>query len=183
MVSRRTVLSGLGGAVIGGTAIATLGTENAHAQVSFGSLNVANREYEQTSELKDVHIRVNGNYKFDSEEQPDAWSLKLHVGKNGEYTEIAEERLAPRSNADSGTEELEGSILDTSYFAIENFQLGDNQSEITETINVKLTFQVFVGDREIASASVEDTADLTVTHGTIEASAQLKGNGEIVLIK
>ena len=183
MVSRRTVLSGLGGTVIGGIGIATLGTETANAQVFFGSLDIADRQYEQTSKLQDVQLRVNANYKYDSEETPDAWSLKLHAGKDGQFTELTEERLAPRSNADSGTEELEGSLIDTPHYAIENFQLSESQTEIVETINVKLTFQVFVGEREIANASVEDTADLTVTKGEIKASAQIKGNGEIVLVK
>lgn len=177
-MQRRTVIGTIGGIATGSVAVATLSTQPSRAQVTFGTLTVQDRGFEKTSEIQDVRINVNGNYQFDSEQVPQRWELKLLVGQNDEFAEIAEERMAPTTKADSGTQELSGSIFDVSHFAIENFRL-NGQSEITKDIQVKLVFNVILNDETIASAEVQDTTTLTITPGNVEATAKVKGTGEI----
>jgi carbonic anhydrase len=181
-MQRRTVIATAGGIVSGGV-LTTLASQDAGAtaQVEFGTLDVGNRTYEQSSELQDVSIRVNANWKFDAERVPDRWELILKVGEpNNELIQIAETRMAPSSQADSGTEEISGSVLD-GPFTIEQFRI--DGSETTVSMVVGLTYRVVHNEQEVASASVQDTADLTVTPGSVDGSASIKGTGEIVLSK
>lgn len=154
-----------------------ISTERTTAQVEFGTLDISDRSVEQTSEIQDVQISVNANWKFDASKSPDARSLQLHVGKGGNFTQIVEERLAPRTNADSGTETLTGSIIDTPHFAIDNFRV--DSGEKSETIDVKLVFELEMDGEVVESTSVTDTATLTVKPGSIDASVNVKGTGEI----
>lgn len=170
-------MTGIGGVVAGGSIITALGSEQASAQVQFGTLDIQDRTVEQTSEIQDVQIRVNGNYKFEADETPDAWSLQLHVGQGGGYTQVDEERLAPSSSASSGTEEVSGSIIDTPHFAIENFRVDSSQT--VQTIDVKLVFEVEMNGEAIATAEVTETATLTITPGSVDAEVNVKGTGEI----
>lgn len=177
MISRRNAITGIVGVVAGGSIITALGSDRASAAVTFGDLTIKDRTVEQTSEIQDVQIHVNGNYKFEADETPDAWSLQLHVGQNGEYTQVDEERLAPSSSASSGTEEVSGSIIDTPHFAIDNFRVGSSQT--VQEIDVKLVFEVEMNGEAIATAEVTETATLTVTPGSVDATVQVKGTGEI----
>jgi hypothetical protein len=178
-MQRRTLLATAGGVVSGGALVAFTSSKPAKAQVEFGTLSVSDKTYEQTSELQDVSIRVNAGYQFDAERVPDRWELSVQVSEpNGELTQIAEERMAPSSKADSGTQEIIGSVLD-GPFSIEQFRI--DGSETTVSMVVGIAYRVVHSEEVIASASVQDTVELTVTPGSVEGSASIKGTGEIVV--
>jgi len=173
--NRRTVLATIGGLASGGAIVSLTATENAVAQVQYGDLEIPNREFAQTSELQDVRISVTANWQFESAQVPDRWICELVVG--GEI--IAEDRMAPSDTQESGTVELEGSVVETSQFNIEQFRVDTSQT--TVQIPTELRFRIELGEQEIASAQAEATPELTVTPGDIQGSSSVGGTGEIVL--
>lgn len=180
-MQRRTVLATAGGIVSGGTLVALTSTQQAGASatVQFGSLDVADKTYEETTELQDVAINVNAEWKFSADRTPDKWELILQVGEpNSSLTQIAVDRMAPSSTSNSGSTEIQGSVLDGS-FTIDQFRIDGSKKTIDMV--VALTYRVVHSEEVIATASVQDTAALTVTPGSVEGSASIKGTGEIIL--
>jgi hypothetical protein len=150
-------------------------TENSLAQVQYGGLEIPNREFAQTSELQDVRLRVTANYQFDAAQVPDRWICELAV----ENEVIAEDRMAPTDAQASGSVELEGSVVETSQFNIQQFRV--DESETTVQIPTELRFRIEAGEQEIASAQAQATPELTVTPANIEGESSVGGSGEIVL--
>jgi len=182
--NRRTVLTGLGGLVTGSIAIQTLTQDaSATANVQQTNLSIPNREYKQTSELEDVQIRVNADWSFDAEQLPDAWELQLKVSDDGqEFTQIDSERMAPSDRQANGSEELTGSITDTSQFNISQFRVR-NSNTTTTAIHSKLVFNLEMGESVVESTETTTVSELTVLPGSIEATTNVTGDGEIVLSK
>jgi len=182
--NRRAVLTGLGGIVTGSVAITALSQDaSATVQVSQTGLEIPNREYKQTSDLEDVQIRVNAEWSFDAEKLPDAWELKLLVSDDGEsYEQIDSARMAPSDKKASGSEELSGSLTQTSHFTINQFRVS-NSNTTTQKIHTKLVFNLEVGETVVESAEATTTSELTILPGSIEAETNVQGTGEIVLSK
>jgi hypothetical protein len=174
--TRRNIIATIGGIATGGVAVSLATTDKATAQVQYGTLEIPNREYQQTSQLQAVQLNVQANYSFDAEQVPDRWVCELLV----EDTIIAEDRMAPSNKADSGSTELEGDVTDAEY-SIEQFRLADGETEQTVTIPTTLRFRIEAGEQIIAETMTEATPELTITPGEIEGSVELAGDGEIVL--
>jgi len=178
-VQRRNVITTIGGIATGGVAVTLATTDQATAQVQYGSLDIPDRDYIQTSELQDVRLTVTANWSFDAAQVPDRWVCELQVGTENET--IAADRMAPSSQSDSGSVELTGSVVDTSQFNIEQFRVDSGGSETTVQIPTRLVYRIETGETQIAQATAEATPSVTVTPGEVEGSAEVGGNGEIVL--
>jgi hypothetical protein len=182
-VQRRKLLAGISSIGIGAAGLVAFSQEaTPSATVSTNDLSIPDREYAQTAELQDVKIRVDADYSFESAEVPDRWILSLLVSSNGsDYSQIAEDRMAPTEKQNAGTKELTGSIISTEQFDISQFRVEDSTK--SEVIYTKLVFDVQIDEESIAKATATDTAQLTVTPGDVEASSTVSGTGEIVLEK
>jgi hypothetical protein len=186
--TRRRVLALSAGTIASGTAAGLTLTGNAQgtqAEVSMGSLTIPNKEaFTEGKPVRKVVLSVNANYEYSGNRTPDTLELLLKAGSSQSdlYT-IAQERYTDDlSESGSGSVELSGGLMGTPAFGVTSFSVPDEGDEKTNSLYAELVFDVYAGMEKVASASVSESAVITVANEEVSVDAQLGGEGEVRVV-
>lgn len=191
-MDRRTLLSSAGAGIAGLStgAILLSQTNTATASVSAGTLDISGAE--KTTDdgtISDVVATVEGDWSYDlpSGKSPDTWQVVLQAGKaeSENVAIVAAETGDAKYLNNNGTYNLNGSLVETDIFNTSDFEAEDAGDTTTVKIDCYLWLQVFnSSDRILAKATLQDTAEVTITEKAYEASryGSASGSGSLNVI-
>lgn len=177
-VSRRQLLATTGTLAIGGTAALAAGTVPASASVE---LNIpdASRSGEDGS-VADVVLDVTGAYQYEVNAATRV-TLSLSVASGAsaddwQAIDYIENSVATSSGA--GQYELGGSVLSHPQYDAAEFSA---EPEETNTVEVptRVVMEVFDGEESVVSKAAETVTTVSVENTSIEATADLTGEGTV----
>jgi len=182
MVSRRKLLLGTGATVTSSALLVNLGTDRAKAQATIDTngLSIADKTHISQGSVDSVKLSVDSNWQYSGNHNPDRLKIVLRVGSTEAKYPIAKaERSDSLRQSDSGQETLTGSILETPAFDKSMFER--ETGETVHSVAAKLDFNLFHSDSSIASDSVTERFQVTVSGETITADASITGTGSLTV--
>ena len=180
MVSRRELLLGTGATVTSGALLVNLGTETANAQASIttNGLSIADKTHVSQGSVESVKLSVESNWQYSGNHNPDRLKIVLRVGSTEAKYPIAKvEKSDSLRQSDSGKDTLTGSILETPAFDRSMFER--ETGETVHSVAAKLDFDLYHSDSAIASDSVTERFQVTVSGEAITADASISGSGSL----
>ena len=177
-----SVAAGLTGLSTGILAIKS--TQTANAQVSMGSLDMAD-DSTTTSDgtISDVSATVSGDWSYELPAgSVDYWEVELRVSDGDTWYTVAETSETNQYNQYSGTYELSGSITDTEAVDVSFFSAPGPGQQTTVTLPLQVRFRVIdTNGSPLATTAVTDDATVTVGQNEIDASlyGEVSGEGSV----
>lgn len=181
-ISRRKLLGSV--AALGGTGIAykTIGTTTAEtAEISFGEYVVPNVSHLGT-EIEAITLTVDAEYHYTSSHVPDKYVIELLVGDSDTTLEAIDsvEQTENLQKEQSGVHELSGKVTSTYHFTNNSF-VPSNGGKQETTVYTALSFRVVKGEETIAESEIVEPVVIAVDGTELDATAELKGTGEILI--
>ena len=167
------------GAILTGTSGAILSTREADAvSVSMGEMNVPDKSV--TGEPESVDIAVETDLEWDSPQSPTGIQVILQAGDtDSELYEIASKNLEISTNSGSDTTTITGDVTKSMALSTSSFELVTGQSAKHTDVEIGIDVTLYNADRDLATASVSDTATVTVNEDTGTVSIAAEGSWEI----
>ena len=178
-MSRRRKFVIATGAILTGTSGAILSTREADAvSVSMGEMNVPDESV--TGEPESVDIAVETDLEWDSPQSPTGIQVILQAGDtDSELYEIASKSLEISTNSGSDTTTITGDVTKSMALSRSSFELVTGQTSTHVDVEVGLDVTLFNSEQDLATASVSDTATVTVNEDTGTVSIAAEGSWSI----
>jgi DMSO/TMAO reductase YedYZ molybdopterin-dependent catalytic subunit len=178
MSRRRKVLVATG-AILTGTSGVILSTQEADAvSVSMGEMNVPDTT--TTGEPGSVDIAVETNLEWDSPQSPTGIQVILQAGDtDSDLYEITSKQVSVDTNTGTKTTTITGDVTKSMALSLSDFEIITGQTARHVDVEVGLNVTLYNTDRDLATASVSDTATITVNEDTGSVSIAAEGSWEI----
>ena len=158
-----------------GVAVTLAPTAGASAQVD--TLSVDGTEHTVDDDIQDVLLDALVAYQYDVADA-EQYIVELQVGESAEELEtIAWDYDDEPEGAESGTVELEGSLLDADAFSAEDLQPPLAETEETDVV-VGVVLEVERENGETETATETETVTLTVHDG---GSVEVSVGGDVTI--
>lgn len=183
-LTRREYLLGTATLATGAGALATQPEPaRAQAQVSADSLDVADETYQSADGAPwDVWIAVSGTFSFQTQEPAQRWRVRLAVSRNGAgWSPIASFAEGADAASMTGSYDLSGRVTEHP-----DFNPGDFHAPLGETRETRVFARVQfaaldAADSALVEAQAADSATLSVTNTSVEATANVEGSGSLAV--
>jgi len=174
-VSRRQAILGIGTVAAGSTALATVTTDRAAAQVSVESLSIPDASFTAESITPELAVTIGFSYDVGDEA---VGSLRFGLAVDG--TEIDSEELNTTKATFEGETSLAGLLTDSDAWASGEFTVGIGES-VSQEISATVTFEVRDGTGGVLiDDSANETVVVSVSHPQETTwNASVGGVGEI----
>lgn len=177
-ITRRRVLAMLAGAATTTTAAVAVGSEEADADIQFGTLSVSDGTHESEDPQVTPVVTVDAEFSYTVESVTD-YNVSLELGPdhdNRMFVDLVSTETAVMDGQFS--ESLSGPVTDIDAYSQSDFAPAAGET-VTEDIAIALTLSVMDGGATMVTAAVEDTATITVTNTGVNTTVALGGEGEI----
>jgi len=167
------------GAIGVGTVGTVFSTQEADAvSVSMGEMNVPDESV--TGEPETVDIAVETDIEWDSPQGPTGVQIILTAGDtDSDLYEIASQNLEISSNTGSQTTTITGDVTKSMALSLSSFELVTGQSAKHTDVEIGIDVTLYNADGDLATASVSDTATITVNEDTGTVSVAADGSWKI----
>lgn len=147
------------------------------ADVSMGTLDVAGANTTADGDVTDVRLSVNAAYQYDVVDA-DRYVLELMVGPDADQLEAIDfVQSTVEGGQDSGTADLDASILDSSHYAASDFE-PPVAGTATEDVTVGLRLEVRRAGGDPVTALVTEPVAVTI-HDDAVLTADVGGDGAV----
>lgn len=168
---RRQFVATLGGALAGGTLVASSGDDaTASAEVSVGNFTVDDAE--ATGDVTGVRVTCDAQWGYDlpnDAEAPERWQLVCAVVRDDEVAPVAETTGRAYGAENTGTVTLSGDLLQTELYSASDFALGSRDERSVE-IGLRLTYRLNGARTTVATATAHASGVVRVTAAGYDAS-------------
>lgn len=178
-LTRRRVLLGTGTAAAGTLGGITLSSSKASATVN-GQFSIPNGTTTLAdSQLRDVRMQVSTEWTYSANAPMSGLELELYVGETIDTADL----IARHTREDLGKEsltgetELNGSLMSSSDFAIEDFQ--PSNGELRRTVVAELRLYVLRRGEVAAEARHQTTFDVVVRNEELQVETTLTATGDV----
>jgi len=178
-MSRRRKILIATGAILTGTSGAVLSTRKADAvSVSMGEMDVPDAT--TTGEPQTVEIAVETDLEWDSPQGPTGIQVILQAGDtDSELYEITTKQVDVGSNTGSKTTTITGDVTKSMALSLSDFELVTGQSVKHTDVEIGIDVTLYNADGDLATASVSDTATITINEDTGSVSVAAEGSWQI----
>jgi hypothetical protein len=180
-MKRRAFVAGGAATLFGSTAYAISTGSSEASETTLGELHVPDVSTKTGGDsIQSVNISVDASWSYDTNVNPDKWTLELLIGDNDSTLEPIDsvEQTENLLQTDSGTETLSGSVTSEWHFSNSSFEPVDNGTKDT-VVYVGLSFKLHQGGDVIAESELVEPVTVSVDGQELTASASLGGSGEI----
>ena len=178
-MTRRRVVLGTGALTAATTIGIATSTNNASATVS-GEFTVPNGETVLAdTALQDVRLEVVTEWGYEANAPIHGIELELHVGKSADTLDMIarHEDGAPDTDALTGEETLNGSLMAADDFTIGDFE--PSGGELRRTVTAELRFYALRNEEVVADARQTETFDVIVKDEELQVDMTLGGEGTV----
>lgn len=149
--------------------------------VAIGDFTVGDINYTtEDGTISDIELVVDSSYSWDASEPVDKYQVAVDVSKDGStWEQITYFNQTGISQTGSDSIRVKGSILETSQYSASDFEPSSEGSTITETVNVRLRFDIYKNGTKVGSANQTTTSDISITweDSEITTNASVSGSG------
>ena len=178
-MTRRRAIIGTG-ALAAATTVGIATTTNQASATVTGEFTIPDGETVLAdTQLQDVRLVCNAEYGYESNAPIHGLELELHVGATPDTVDMIArtERTDLGTDSLTGTEELSGSLVNASDFALSDFQ--PSNGELRRTVVAELRLYVIRNEEVVAEAAQTDTFEVTVKNEELKIDMTLGGTGEV----
>lgn len=178
--TRRNVIASIATLSAGGIGY-TIATDKATAQTNLNitEFTIPDTEKEIVDPVASARLNVSADYSIEAEKQPTRVILRLEGKRSGEYTQLAATELTGLEQSMSGTQDLEGNLLDLPN--VEAVDLSPSTQGETKSMDLSIRLKMTVkrNGSTLSENTVEDMVSINVTKGTASASISIGGSGSV----
>ncbi len=167
------------GAIGVGTVGTVFSTQEADAvSVFMGEMNVPDAT--TTGEPSSVDIAVETDLEWESPQGPTGIQVILQAGDaSSDLYEITSKQVDVSSNTGTKTTTITGDVTKSMALSLSDFELVTGQSAKHTDVEIGIDVTLYNADGDLATASVSDTATITVNEDTGTVSVAADGSWKI----
>lgn len=167
--------------MVGGSAVAWLGSDRAAAAVSTSQISIPPTSVETPDgDIDSIQATVTGQYQFQVN-NADTMAMELRVAPpDGEFGVIDSMEESVSTTSDAGGYTLSGSVLQHQNIGVDLFSVSPEETK-TVTLPVRVWLGVSHDGSTVVEAIGEGAAEVEIESGEIVASATVMGDGEVAV--
>jgi hypothetical protein len=187
---RRTLLRhgivGLTG-IASGYALVEHSTGSSHASLSMGQLNISGASKTvNDGTIKTVKVDVSGDwsYKLPAGKSPHRWKTTLLITNGDDEAKIDTASDSANYLSNNGDYSISGKLTDTDIYSASDFDTPEGKVK-TVTVGFLLLFEVVTTDGKVlARSTLEDTAEVEITHPEYKPKqyGEASGDGSLAIV-
>lgn len=176
-------LTGLGA----GITLVEHSTGKSHASLSLDGLSISDASKTvNDGTIKDVEVDVSGDwsYKLPSGKDPHRWKTTLLVTNGEQEAKIDTDHGQAKYLSNNSDWSISGSLTDTELYSSSDFETPQGKIK-TVTIGFLLLFEVVTTEGKVlARSTLEDTAQVEITHPAYQPAqyGTISGTGSLTIV-
>jgi hypothetical protein len=172
----------IGGATIAGGIGLIATSDQTSANVQLKELTIPDKTKGITGDVTDVILATSFTYSFESNTSMDSCVFQLRVGiDESDLAPITGVRKTSVGSSASGSEELQGSVLDHGSFTASLFDPSTGGT-VKRGLVVELRMQLKKNGQLEHTASAQANPVITVTDETVTVESSLEGSGGATVV-